>query len=106
MSGTGDLERLLTAALASDLHRLAITQIVEIVRLAQIERELVAAAPQRLERVHARAEEVFGDASEAWTWMRVRNRLLQAVPLELIRTEEGAAQVEHLLAQIDYGVFL
>ncbi len=60
----------------------------------------------RLARLVALAEEVFEDRDRAHGWLREAQRGLGGrVPLELMRTEVGAREVEDLLGRIEYGVF-
>ncbi len=71
---------------------------------------LLASVPSdrlyRLARIVALAEAVLEDADRAHRWLREAQRGLGArVPLELIRTEAGAREVEDLLGRIEFGVF-
>jgi putative toxin-antitoxin system antitoxin component (TIGR02293 family) len=60
----------------------------------------------RLARVAAFAEEVLEDPDRAHRWLREPQRGLgNRVPLELLRTEAGAREVEDLLGRIEHGVF-
>jgi putative toxin-antitoxin system antitoxin component (TIGR02293 family) len=60
----------------------------------------------RLARLAALAEEVFENLDRAREWLRQPQRGLGGrVPLDLIRTEVGAREVEDLLGRIEYGVF-
>jgi putative toxin-antitoxin system antitoxin component (TIGR02293 family) len=60
----------------------------------------------RLARIFAQAEEVFGEQSRAWHWMRTPNRALENhVPVMLLQTETGARVVEEALVRIDEGIF-
>jgi putative toxin-antitoxin system antitoxin component (TIGR02293 family) len=60
----------------------------------------------RLARLAALAEEVFENLDRALEWLRQRQRGLgNRVPLDLMRTEVGAREVEDLLGRIEYGVF-
>jgi putative toxin-antitoxin system antitoxin component (TIGR02293 family) len=60
----------------------------------------------RLARLVALAEEVFEDRERAHSWLRQAQRGLGGrVPLELMRTEVGAREIEDLLGRIEYGVF-
>jgi putative toxin-antitoxin system antitoxin component (TIGR02293 family) len=60
----------------------------------------------RYQRLLKKAEEVFGDADSARTWMTTKQPGLgKAVPLEFARTEIGAREVENLLGRIEYGVY-
>jgi putative toxin-antitoxin system antitoxin component (TIGR02293 family) len=54
----------------------------------------------------ALAEEVLEDAGRAREWLHQPQRGLgNRIPLDLIRTEAGAREVEDLLGRIEYGVF-
>ncbi len=72
-------------------------------------RPLGAAASDRLYRIahlYALALEVFEDEDSAREWLRtpqigINNR----VPLQLVGTEAGFQEVEHLLGRIEHGVF-
>jgi putative toxin-antitoxin system antitoxin component (TIGR02293 family) len=60
----------------------------------------------RLARVAGFAEEVLEDPDRAHRWLREPQRGLgNRVPLELLRSEAGAREVEDLLGRIEYGVF-
>ncbi len=60
----------------------------------------------RLARLAALAEGVFEDLDRAREWLREPQRGLgDRVPLEVMRTEVGAREVEDLLGRIEYGVF-
>jgi putative toxin-antitoxin system antitoxin component (TIGR02293 family) len=60
----------------------------------------------RLARLAALAEEVFEDLDRAREWLRQHQRGLgDRAPLDLMRTEVGAREVEDLLGRIEYGVF-
>lgn len=59
----------------------------------------------RLARIVAFAEEVLEDTGRAHTWLREPQRALgYRVPLDVMRTEVGAREVENLLGRIEYGV--
>lgn len=60
----------------------------------------------RLARVAARAEEVLGGRERAGAWLRGTVRALGSVrPLDLLDTDLGAQQVEHVLGRIEHGVY-
>jgi putative toxin-antitoxin system antitoxin component (TIGR02293 family) len=60
----------------------------------------------RLARLAAMAEGAFEDLGRAREWLREPQRGLGGrVPLEVMRTEVGAREVEDLLGRIEYGVF-
>lgn len=59
----------------------------------------------RLARVAAHAVMVFGDEERAATWLRRSNRALNGeMPLRLLDTEIGTAQVEDVLGRIEHGI--
>lgn len=59
----------------------------------------------RLARIVTLAEQVFEDTGRAHSWLREPQRGLgYRIPLELMRTEVGAREVENLLGRIEYGV--
>lgn len=58
----------------------------------------------RLARLQASAEDVFGDAEKANSWLREHlNVLGDKTPLEVAQTESGARLIEQVLAKIDWG---
>lgn len=60
----------------------------------------------RLARVTADAARVLGDDEKAGTWLRRPNTALGgATPLELLRSDLGARQVEDVLGRIEFGVY-
>lgn len=60
----------------------------------------------RLARLAAMAEGVFESLGRAREWLREPQRGLgDRVPLDVMRTEVGAREVEDLLGRIEYGVF-
>jgi putative toxin-antitoxin system antitoxin component (TIGR02293 family) len=60
----------------------------------------------RIARLTARAAETFGSQDAAVEWLREPNGALGgAVPLELLRSGEGALLVEQILVRIDHGVY-
>jgi putative toxin-antitoxin system antitoxin component (TIGR02293 family) len=61
----------------------------------------------RASRVFGRALELFeGNAVEARAWLERPQRALGgAVPLDLLRTELGAREVEDLIGRLEHGVF-
>lgn len=61
----------------------------------------------RASRVFGRALELFeGDAVGARSWLERPQRALGgAVPLDLLRTELGAREVEDLIGRLEHGVF-
>jgi putative toxin-antitoxin system antitoxin component (TIGR02293 family) len=60
----------------------------------------------RLAHIIAQAEDVLGDLTEAQRWLKQPNPALEGhTPLEMIKTEPGARQVEQLLNRIDQGIF-
>lgn len=59
----------------------------------------------RLARVGARAVRVLGTEEQAATWLHRSNKALgDQPPLELLRTDLGAKQVEDVLGRIEHGV--
>jgi putative toxin-antitoxin system antitoxin component (TIGR02293 family) len=60
----------------------------------------------RLARLAAMAEGVFESVDRAQEWLREPQRGLgDRSPLDVMRTEVGAREVEDLLGRIEYGVF-
>jgi len=60
----------------------------------------------RIARIAALAEDVLGGRREAVEWLRQPNRSLGGyAPLELVRTDTGAAMVADVLGRLEYGVF-
>jgi putative toxin-antitoxin system antitoxin component (TIGR02293 family) len=69
-------------------------------RLARFESDRL----YRLARLMVLADYFLGDHDRAVEWFKRPNRSLGgAVPLELVDTELGARQVEHVLGWIGYG---
>ncbi|MDX8492377.1 DUF2384 domain-containing protein [Mesorhizobium sp. VK22B] len=60
---------------------------------------------QRLERISAMADRVFGNHEKAQRWLRKRSRVLQEMPINLLQSETGAVLVEEELHRIDHGIF-
>lgn len=59
----------------------------------------------RLARLFALAKEVLENEAQALVWLRrPQLGLGRRVPLELLRSEAGAREVEDLLGRIEYGV--
>ncbi|HEV8525168.1 MAG TPA: antitoxin Xre/MbcA/ParS toxin-binding domain-containing protein [Terriglobales bacterium] len=59
----------------------------------------------RLARLAAQAVQVFGKEDKAATWMHRPIRALGSqTPLDLLRTDLGAKQVEEVLGRIEHGV--
>lgn len=60
----------------------------------------------RLVYIAAKAEEVLGSKEKASKWLVTANRALNnAMPLELLDTDEGSRQVASILGRLEYGVF-
>ncbi|TIW19948.1 MAG: DUF2384 domain-containing protein [Mesorhizobium sp.] len=59
---------------------------------------------QRLERISAMADRVFGNHEKAQRWLRKRSRVLQEIPINLLQSETGAVLVEEELHRIDHGI--
>ena len=59
----------------------------------------------RLARLATQAVQVFGKEDKAAMWMHRPNRALgNQAPLNLLRTDLGAKQVEEVLGRIEHGV--
>ena len=59
----------------------------------------------RVARVIAAAEDTFGGKEKAGAWLRRRTTALAGEqPLDMLDTEEGAREVETLLARIGHGI--
>ncbi|WP_019627835.1 MbcA/ParS/Xre antitoxin family protein [Thioalkalivibrio sp. AKL10] len=59
----------------------------------------------RITRMREKAAVIFEDPEKADRWMRTRNRVLEAAPIDLLKTDEGADRVETVLHRIERGVF-
>jgi putative toxin-antitoxin system antitoxin component (TIGR02293 family) len=60
----------------------------------------------RLMRIYVRAVDVFEDKEKAKIWLNEPLRVLGGKrPLELMRSEQGAREVEQVLGRLDNGVF-
>jgi len=60
----------------------------------------------RLADVFAYAKDVLESSDSASRWLQIPNRALGGdVPLDLMDTSTGAAQVREILGRIDYGLF-
>lgn len=60
----------------------------------------------RIARLYTLAEEVLENPHAALHWLnRPQPGLNERVPLELMRTEVGAKEVEELLYRIEYGMY-
>ena len=59
----------------------------------------------RLERISAMEDRVFGYHEKAHRWLSKRSRVLNEMPIELLKSETGATLVEEELHRIDYGIF-
>lgn len=69
--------------------------------------KLDATITERLARVgeiELKAEEVFGSADAAHTWLQADNPALGCSPLAMMDTEIGRQEVERLLAAIAFGM--
>jgi putative toxin-antitoxin system antitoxin component (TIGR02293 family) len=60
----------------------------------------------RIQHISGMADRVFGDHEKAQRWLRERSRVLNEVPLVLLRSETGARLVEEELHRIDYGIYV
>jgi len=59
----------------------------------------------RMARIAGPGEEVFGDPSRSWRWLRAAKRQFDGrSPLDLLTTEAGTRLVEELLYRIDDGM--
>ena len=79
-----------------------------LLRLRKADKDLDEVASDRLVR-YARileiATEVFGDTQKARSWLkRPQFGLAGKIPLELMKSEAGAREVESLLMRIEHGV--
>ncbi len=60
----------------------------------------------RLARVGAEAARILGGDRSAATWLRTQVPALRMqIPLDLLDTAAGAAQVEEVLGRIEYGLY-
>ncbi len=60
----------------------------------------------RIARIFALAEEVLEDKESAKRWLhRPQSGLGERTPLELMKNEAGAREVEELLYRIEYGIY-
>lgn len=60
----------------------------------------------RLTVIYEHAVEVLEHSDSAWNWLKRPNPALGGVvPLDLLETDEGAAQVDTILGRIEYGVY-
>lgn len=60
----------------------------------------------RVARLYKLAEEVLENQDAAIHWLhRSQPGLNERIPLELMRTEAGAKEVEELLYRIEYGIY-
>ena len=60
----------------------------------------------RLAKVFAYAKDVLESSASASKWLQLPNRALGGdVPLELLDTSTGTAQVEEILGRIDYTIY-
>jgi uncharacterized protein (DUF2384 family) len=65
-----------------------------------------AADSQRIDRIEGgtrMAEAIFESKDMALSWMRRENIALNAKPIELCNSDEGAAQVRRVLSAIEHG---
>lgn len=61
---------------------------------------------ERIARMAAMAQDVFGNAEKAHRWLRKPNRALEGTaPLDLCQTDAGVRLVEALLDRIAFGDF-
>lgn len=60
----------------------------------------------RVDRLRARAEQVFGEPNKAALWLNRPNRSLNhQTPLETIQTDTGLQWVLTILGRIEHGVY-
>lgn len=65
-----------------------------------------AAESNRLDQILAHAELALGGQNKALEWLNRPNQALNgAIPLELLDTDSGAAQVDDVLGRLEHGVF-
>jgi putative toxin-antitoxin system antitoxin component (TIGR02293 family) len=94
--GRGDIETLLlipprTLARRKTARRMTVGESDRLIRLA---------------RVATYAAEILGTEEKAAEWLRRSNRALgNKTPLELLKTDIGARQVEDVLGRIQHGVY-
>jgi len=61
----------------------------------------------RLQRIAALAGRVFGNPAKAHRWLRKPKQLLGGrTPVDFLKSESGARQVEEMLYQIEHGMFV
>ena len=61
---------------------------------------------ERVARIRARAEEVFGEPNKAALWLNRPNRSLShQTPLEAIQIDTGLQLVMTILGRIEHGVY-
>lgn len=61
---------------------------------------------ERVARIQARAEDVFGEPEKATLWLNRPNRSLShQTPLEAIQTDTGLQLVMTILGRIEHGVY-
>lgn len=71
-------------------------------RLTPAESDRVA----RVARLMVLAEQALGDAARARLWLTEANAALGGQrPFDLLQTDLGTEQVEHVLGRIEYGVY-
>lgn len=93
------------AARRAGLDQRTVREIERIVHLAQAEAELRGSFPERLTRVERLATQTLGEEN-GWNWLRRYNRLLGAVPIDVVMEgEEGASRVETVLGRIEHGLY-
>jgi putative toxin-antitoxin system antitoxin component (TIGR02293 family) len=60
----------------------------------------------RVARIVSLAENVFGDRTKAWLWLRTADdRIGNRTPLSMLQSDAGGRVVESMLWQIDEGVY-
>ena len=60
----------------------------------------------RVARIVSLAENVFGDRTKAWLWLRTADeRIVNRRPLSMLQSDAGGRVIESMLWQIDEGVY-
>lgn len=60
----------------------------------------------RVARIVSLAENVFGDRTKAWLWLRTADeRIGNRRPLSMLQSDAGGRVIESMLWQIDEGVY-
>jgi putative toxin-antitoxin system antitoxin component (TIGR02293 family) len=60
----------------------------------------------RVARIVSLADNVFGDRTKAWLWLRTADeRIGNRTPLSMLQSDAGGRVIESMLWQIDEGVY-